>query len=532
MDRVYRVFLCFHIVFSLLSTRLESSNIPVGHLQPLGSHRPAETDLVDETNEWPSPEEFWNRYVKPSRPLILRGAAKYSRAFTEWTDEFLSTKYGDLEVRLEGKKEKSSAIPIGAKGIGRDTIGNFVKNYHNNGSRAYIVSELPSPLYKYVSVIPPLTCGTFKDRLVEVDIWMSGGGTASILHKDAFNAINCLYNGTKQWKMIEYKYEDKIYKAWEPPQMIGGYSKINVNKVDLLKNPLVSEVPWSNLTIYAGDCLFLPKSYYHQVSSFGSHNLAVALLFSRFDHVDDLDFSDCNKTLHPTPLSEMDIDWKYTGHGNLSMGNTDVETVREAIKLFFGDKKTLTREEALEMGKMPLSPVEKEKKLYYVEFIRDNAEWWFDQLQEKGIMALKKVVSLTRDEMRKLTLASEGTDITNTEEYEYGYVGIETIRAILDDLVQKDVQIERSAFIDRYTKDADGTEKFATEFFNKLDSDADGLVSQEELKGNIKVALEPYIKWSSLPIDEQEGYDEKDKDNQVSENENEVGQDTTKHEEL
>ena len=111
-----------------------------------------------------------------------------------------------------------------------------------------------------VTVISPLTCGLLKDRLVEVDLWMSGGGTKSILHKDAYNAINCLYNGTKKWKLIEYKYEDKIYKAWEPPQMVGGFSRINVLSVDLLKYPKVSEVPWSFLTVNAGDCLFLPKS--------------------------------------------------------------------------------------------------------------------------------------------------------------------------------------------------------------------------------------------------------------------------------
>ena len=111
-----------------------------------------------------------------------------------------------------------------------------------------------------VTVIPPLTCGLLKDRLVEVDLWMSGGGTKSILHKDAYNAINCLYNGTKEWKMIEYKYEDKIYKAWEPPQMVGGFSRLNVRAVDLLKYRKVAEVPWSFVTVNAGDCLFLPKS--------------------------------------------------------------------------------------------------------------------------------------------------------------------------------------------------------------------------------------------------------------------------------
>ena len=42
--------------------------------------------------------------------------------------------------------------------------------------------------------------------------------------------------------------------------MVGGFSRINVTSVDLLKYPLVSEVPWSYLTINAGECLFLPKS--------------------------------------------------------------------------------------------------------------------------------------------------------------------------------------------------------------------------------------------------------------------------------
>lgn len=78
--------------------------------------------------------------------------------------------------------------------------------------------------------------------------------------QDAFSAINCLYNGTKEWKIIEYKYEKMIYKAWEPEYEIGGYSIIGVDAVDLIKYSKMKDVPWSFVTINAGDCLFLPKS--------------------------------------------------------------------------------------------------------------------------------------------------------------------------------------------------------------------------------------------------------------------------------
>ena len=53
--------------------------------------------------------------------------------------------------------------------------------YHDVNS--YVVSELPTPMWDDVNVQPCLTCGTFADRIVEIDLWMSGGGSKSLLHK-------------------------------------------------------------------------------------------------------------------------------------------------------------------------------------------------------------------------------------------------------------------------------------------------------------------------------------------------------------
>jgi len=38
------------------------------------------------------------------------------------------------------------------------------------------------------------------------------------------------------------------------------FSDINPAAVDLVKYPDFAKIPWSNFTIHAGDCLFLPKS--------------------------------------------------------------------------------------------------------------------------------------------------------------------------------------------------------------------------------------------------------------------------------
>ena len=74
--------------------------------------------------------------------------------------------------------------PIGEKYLGRDTIGHFIDNYHSPDSVTYIVSELPQPMYKDVGVIPSLgACGEMTKNFVEIDIWWSGGGSKSIIHK-------------------------------------------------------------------------------------------------------------------------------------------------------------------------------------------------------------------------------------------------------------------------------------------------------------------------------------------------------------
>jgi len=54
----------------------------------------------------PRPQKFFEEYVKLSKAAIFRGAIKDTKAFKIWEDSYMREHYGDLEVRLEGKKEK------------------------------------------------------------------------------------------------------------------------------------------------------------------------------------------------------------------------------------------------------------------------------------------------------------------------------------------------------------------------------------------------------------------------------------------
>lgn len=215
-----------------------SDPLPTWHMKPFGSHK--EPEKVDESfaGDLISPQDFADKYVLQRKPIVLRGVVKEWPAYKLWTDEYLSEKYGDMELRIEGKKEKHSGIPKGDVCLGRDRLKTFLSQY-KNGANKYVVSELPTPMWGDVKLPGCASCGDFVHNFVEIDVWMNsdtgkkGKGGSSIIHKDAFNTINCVLRGKKEWKLVELQYNDFMYQAWEGPmdRGYGGFSLINSEEV-------------------------------------------------------------------------------------------------------------------------------------------------------------------------------------------------------------------------------------------------------------------------------------------------------------
>lgn len=226
------------ILLGFFVLQTHASELPLWHMKPLGSH--IEPNKVDETfaDKIISPEDFAKKYVIPRKPLVFRNVVKSWPAYKLWTDEYLTERYGDMEMRLEGKKEKGGRIPAGDVCLGRDHLKTFLNEYRQ-GADKYVVSDLPTSMWNDVHVLPSMSCGEFVTNYVEIDIWINsdlgkkGKGGNSILHKDAFNTVNCVVNGTKEWKLIELKYNDYVYQSWEGAMDAGygGFSLINPERV-------------------------------------------------------------------------------------------------------------------------------------------------------------------------------------------------------------------------------------------------------------------------------------------------------------
>ena len=63
------------------------------------------------------------------------------------------------------------------------------------------------------ALLKSIGCGGFTNMLQDAVVWFSSGGTKSVLHYDAVDNINCLFDGTKELLMINKV--DLLYRSFD-----------------------------------------------------------------------------------------------------------------------------------------------------------------------------------------------------------------------------------------------------------------------------------------------------------------------------
>lgn len=77
--------------------------------------------------------------------------------------------------------------------------------------------------------------------------------------------------------------------------------------------------------------------YWHQVRSNGYMNTAVSIWFSRISHFNS---HDCPEAIPaPFPLGNVEVIWRYPGHGDFTQGNHDIYLIKTLL-LSWADEET------------------------------------------------------------------------------------------------------------------------------------------------------------------------------------------------
>nr|XP_039250716.1 uncharacterized protein LOC120328326 [Styela clava] len=293
----------------------------IGHLDELGCQRPP-LGHITEYFEAPTPRELWENHVLPYKPAVIRGALHGSPALSLWDDSYLIDTYGDQEVLIEKKYEDRKSEPK------RMPIRDFINNYRKENW--YVVSLLPNAMRRDVRVPKPLMCSTFRKNLAELNLWIGTHGTRSMLHHDADNIMHCVVSGWKDWILIHPDYKSKLDMVVGREAQASGFSHLNVDRIDEDLNPEVWDVPWLYATIRAGDCLYLPYRYLHQVRSY-ERSISSTFLFYPNDDFSDSDCKDVDLNGYLS-LNDTYVYWTYeNGQETVDMGYMNPVLVRDEI---------------------------------------------------------------------------------------------------------------------------------------------------------------------------------------------------------
>jgi len=446
---------------------------PTGHLKPFGSHQKPSI-FTTELNYVPQPDQFYNDFVIKRKPVVFRGAAINSHAYQAWTPQYIKKHFGDIVVRMEAKDEADSRVPATEAGVGRGYIGSFIDNY--DVLNAYIISQIPIRMEKDIMIPPCLRCGYFSKRLQEINLFITAQGGKTKLHRDPYSNIHCVLNGTKDWIIVNDQNSKYVHQSQDSENEFGGQSMINVDKVNLVRYYEISKLNYSQVTLNAGDCIYMPSSYWHQVRVNGKFNVAYSIWFSahyeyfdwKFQKLKLPSWNNCQvKSFDYVSVSKAHLIWRYNSDFTTDIlhGKMDIYVLRYILLTYTNHDNIINIEKFCE------------------EIIRSKFRKVTKKLRKAFTSVLFKIVGKTQnftsadvyniseDNLKILHLTLEHNDPSNTANFEYSYISGKNLNYLVKKVLEKIIKIPKQIFVNLYTKNLGGTETVAKKVFHLLSTD-------------------------------------------------------------
>ncbi|CAG5130789.1 unnamed protein product [Candidula unifasciata] len=260
-----------------------SSSSPEGHMHPLGAQRRPDGPIHEE-KEMPGIREFYEKYVQVNKPAVFRQSiSTQAPAFLKWSDDkYLNEKYGNLNVSVRVKLARRQSRILSENKMMK--LKRFIYDYLYEN--LYLASNLPKQMMPDLPLPKCLRCGTLSENLLSVQLWMSAGGTSSLVHSHDNHLMHCVIFGRRDFILIEESHKNAFPWTEDYPGSLGGHSDMDTEMVNMFSFKSILRVPWIWSTLYPGNCLFVPAGYLHQVRSYG-RSISITVEFFPVTEFDD-----------------------------------------------------------------------------------------------------------------------------------------------------------------------------------------------------------------------------------------------------
>ncbi|MCD6065834.1 MAG: cupin-like protein [Bacteroidetes bacterium] len=211
-----------------------------------------------------SARDFNERYLKPQRPVLIKGLGKHYPAGDKWTIDFLKEYCGDVSVGIFDNNKTGSSASAYTKPDMEMKFSEYVDTITTGGS-----SNLRMFLFNMFKRKPGLRddfpCPyLFKGILGKIGYMFFGCENTKVrIHQDIdmSNVLLTQFYGRKRVVLISPEYSDFLYRL-----PFNTYSLVDLDNPDYIKYPGLRYVKADEFILEPGDSLYMPSGYWHYIT--------------------------------------------------------------------------------------------------------------------------------------------------------------------------------------------------------------------------------------------------------------------------
>jgi hypothetical protein len=217
-------------------------------------------DTVDHISK----ADFESKYLKPQKPLIIKGLAAHCPAGQKWTTDYLKNVCGDVTVDIfdsnAGDHSASAFTTPDLKMKFRDYIDLIIKDQPSS-LRIFLFNMFRcKPELRKDFPCPDL----MKGIIGKVGLMFFGTkGIKVRVHQDMdmSNVMLVQFYGRKRVVLVAPNYSTLMYRL-----PFNTHSLIDIDHIDHHKYPGLHFVEASECILEPGDALFMPSGYWHYIT--------------------------------------------------------------------------------------------------------------------------------------------------------------------------------------------------------------------------------------------------------------------------
>jgi len=216
-----------------------------------------------------------SKIISSNFPVVIRGILKDSYAVNTWSLDFLKNNYGDALVPyLEDRDDqKQYGTPHYQKNIIKKlTLSELVDNIRS-GKRKHAIS-CASIFGSHEQMLEEVNLRKIEEifgcQILRPELFVAGTQSCTYFHCAAGGNIFCQLHGEKKWVFVAPWHSAWIYpNVGHNPSATSFVSPVISKKQekDPSRYPLYNYIPKYTVHLRAGDILFNPPWWWHEVSN-------------------------------------------------------------------------------------------------------------------------------------------------------------------------------------------------------------------------------------------------------------------------